>query len=97
MSPALREFAPRAPESRRAGDPEHRLQIAQAARALLQVRLEVVGRVVVLEMALLLLERLRLVELPRIHRRGERTRGSGAKSAPRAGDEAMLEQAGPDQ
>ena len=65
MRPALRELAPRAAEPGGAGDPEHGLQVAQAARALLDVGLEVVRRVVVLEVPLLLLERLRLVEVPR--------------------------------
>ena len=43
-----RELAPSAAEARGARDPEHRLQVAQAARAFLDVGLEVVGRVVVL-------------------------------------------------
>ena len=48
------------PSAGGARDPQHRLQVAQAARALLDVGLEVVRGVVVFEVALLLLERLRL-------------------------------------
>src|SRR6185437_14625800 len=53
-----RELAPRTAELRRARNPDDRLQIAQAAGTLLDVGLEVVCRVVMLEMPLLLLERL---------------------------------------
>ena len=62
-----RELAPGAAEARGARDPQHRLQVAQAARALLDVGLEVVRRVLVLEVPLLLLERLRLVERAHVH------------------------------
>ena len=57
-----RELAPRPAKIRRASDPDDRLQIAQTTRTFLDVRLEVVRGVVILEMALLLLERLRVVE-----------------------------------
>src|SRR6185503_10920559 len=59
-------------DARGARDPLDRLQVAQAARRFLQVRLERVGRVLVLGVALLLLELLRLEERHRIGRRIER-------------------------
>ena len=52
------ELAPRSAQARRERDPDDRLQIAQAARAFLDVGLEVVRRVLVAQMALLLLENL---------------------------------------
>ena len=77
-----RKLAPRAAEPRGARDPDDGLQVAQSARAFLDVGLEVVRRVVVLEMPLLLLERLRVVERAHVERR-RRTRRS--KSRGRAG------------
>ena len=62
MSPARASSRHDAAEARGARDPDHRLQVAQAAGAFLDVGLEVVRGVVVLEVALLLLEHLRLVE-----------------------------------
>ena len=76
----FREVAPRSAKARGARDPEHRLQVAQAARAFLQVRLEVVRGIVVLEVPLLLLERLRFVEMARL-RRERRPRGRSGEKA----------------
>ena len=69
--PGAREVAPSAPETGGARDPQDRVQVAQPARAFLDVRLEVVGGVVVLEMPLLLLEHLGFVERRHVHRRGD--------------------------
>jgi hypothetical protein len=87
-----RELAPRASDAYRARDPQHGLQIAQAAGALLDVRLEVVRGVVVLEMALLLLEHLAGVEGAHVHGSVERAREARVE-APRAAEQAPLEQA----
>ncbi len=56
------KIAPGTAEARGAGDPHDRLQIAQAARAFLDVGLEIVGGVLVAQVALLLLERLGFVK-----------------------------------
>ena len=90
--PGLRELAPAAADAGRARDPQHGLQVAQASGALLHVRLEVVGRVVILEMPLLLFQHLRFVERRNVHRRGDAA-AEGAMQAARAGDVTMLEQA----
>ena len=58
----------RGPMPARARDPLDHLQVAQAAGRFLQVRLERVGRVLVLGVALLLLELLRLEERRRVER-----------------------------
>ena len=88
----LRQLAPRAPEAGGERDPEHRLQVAQSARIFLQVGLEVVRGVVILQVALLLLERLRLVELAHVERSGEPLAELAIEAA-RSGDEPVLEQA----
>ncbi len=59
---ARRQRAPVAAEPACAADPEHDLQVAEAAGRLLQVRLEAVGAVLELGMPLFLLESLRLEE-----------------------------------
>ena len=87
-----RQLAPRAPEAGRARDPQHGLQVAQPARAFLDVGLEVVRGVVVLEVALLLLERLRLVEERHVERRGNRAAERAVQRA-RACDPPVLEEA----
>src|SRR5207248_4845053 len=60
--PVRHEIAPLAPDAARAGDPLDRVQVAQASGRFLEIRLERVGRVLVLGVALLLLELLRLEE-----------------------------------
>ena len=87
-----RELAPRAAQAGRARYPQHRLQVAQAAGALLDVGLEVVDRVLVLQVPLLLLERLRRVERAHVHQRVE-LRAEPAEQRPRAAQEAVFEQA----
>ncbi len=87
-----RELLPRAAETGRAGDPYHRVQIAQPAGAFLDVGLEVVRGIVVLEVPLLLLERLRLVERPRVERCGEAFEECRVE-LPAAGEQAVLEKA----
>ena len=82
-----RKLAPRAAEAGGARDPDDGLQVAQSAGAFLDVGLEVVRSVVVLEMPLLLLERLRVVERAHVERRVERVarmrRRAGATPASR--------------
>ncbi len=87
-----RELAPAAAVACRARDPQDRLEITQAAGALLDVRLEVVRRVVILEVALLLLQRLRLVERARIERLREKA-AELLRQPPRARQVAVLEEA----
>jgi hypothetical protein len=86
------ELAPRVPEPGCAGDPDDGLQIAQSARTFLDVGLQVVRGVVVFEMALLLLERLRVVERPHVELGIEHAHEFSVEAA-RARQEAMLEQA----
>src|SRR2546423_9166601 len=81
-------------EPRGTGDPDDRLQVAQAAGTFLDIGLEVVRRVLVAQMALLLLERLGLEKRAHV--------GGGREAAPkaiverrRAREQAMLEKAGP--
>ena len=90
--PGAREIAPSAPETGGARDPQDRVQVAQPARAFLDVGLEVVGGVVILEMSLLLLEHLRFVERQHVHRRGKAAAESAMQS-PGSGYETVLEQA----
>ena len=92
MSPACASSRQPSAESGRARDPQDRLQVAEPAGTLLHVRLEVVGRVVILEVSLLLLQHLAFVERRHVHRLGELARERAMERA-RAGDEAMLEQA----
>ena len=89
----LGELGPRLRKACRARDPHDRLQIAQAARAFLDVGLEVVRRVLVAQVALLLLQRLGLIEAARIHACREAPLETLVQRT-RAGDEAVLEQAG---
>src|SRR6185437_6801376 len=86
------ELAPGVAETRRTRDPEHGLQVAQPAGALLDVRLEVVRGVVIAQMSLLLLERLGRVERTHVERRVEALHELTVQ-ATRAGDEAALEEA----
>ncbi len=87
-----RQLAPRAPEAGGARDPQHGLQVAEPSGALLDVGLEVVRGVVVLEVPLLLLERLRLVEERHVERGGDRAAERAVQRA-RARDPAVLEKA----
>ena len=75
--------APVLAEPGRPRDPDHDLQVAQAARAFLAVRFERVGRVFVLAVALHHLERLRAQERLRVHRLRVRV-AEGVEHAPRA-------------
>ncbi len=68
-----RQFAPRVAEPCSPRDPQDGLEVAQPAGAFLEVRLEVVRRVLIAQMTLLLLERLRLVEAAHIERGGKAT------------------------
>jgi len=65
--PVPREFHPRSPQSGGTADPQHRLQVAQAARAFLDVGLKVVDSVIELLVALLLLEGLGGIETAHVH------------------------------
>ena len=87
-----RELAPGAAEARGASDPQHRRKIAQAAGALLDVGLEVVDRVLILQMALLLLERLGVVERADVHAFGEPAPELAVQRA-RPREQPVLEQA----
>ncbi len=60
--PACREVAPVGAEPAGAADPEDHMQVAQAARRLLEIRLEAIRTVLVLLVSLLLLQALRLEE-----------------------------------
>ena len=64
--PPRRELAPVAPESACAAYPEDHLEVAQAARGFLEVRLQAVRAVLELRVPLLLLEPLRLEERLRV-------------------------------
>ena len=85
------ELLPGAAEARGARDPDHGLQVAQAARALLAVGLERVRRVLVLLVALAHLERLGAQERLRVHRRRGRLL-ERLEHLARAAQEARLEQ-----
>src|SRR5205085_2974376 len=86
------ELVPRAADAERAGNPYDGLQIAEATRAFLDIGLEVVRGVVVLEMPLLLLERLRVIERRHIQRAIHRDIEIVVERA-RSGDETPLEDA----
>ena len=90
-----RNLAPGMAEARGASDPENRLQVAAAARAFLKIRLEVVRSVLIAEVALLLLQRLRFVEAAHVERRIEASAEEGIERT-RSGEETPLEQAGAD-
>ena len=88
---ATRSFQRACPHPAGPRDPLDHLQVAQAAGRFLQVRLERVGRVLVLGVALLLLQLLRLEERRRVDRAlapASSARGTGCgcrpESAPRA-------------
>ena len=81
------------PQAGGLGNPQDRLQVAQSARTFLDVGLEVVQRVVILEMALLLLQRLLRVEGLDVERRCEPL-AEFADELARPGDAPVLEQAG---
>ncbi|MGF6806410.1 hypothetical protein OKW30_001536 [Paraburkholderia sp. Clong3] len=87
------EFAPAAAEAGRLCDPQDQLQVAQPARAFLDVRLERVGRVLKLRVTLAHFEHLRLEERLRVERRtvapSEIVEQCGA-----AGDAARFQQRG---
>ena len=86
------QIAPGAAEARGTGDPQDRLQIAPAAGAFLEVGLEVIGGVLVAQMALLLLQRFRLVESAHVER-GVEAPGEARKQCARSREQAALEKA----
>ena len=87
---AARELGPVGAVAGRAGDPQHDVEVAQAAGTLLDVRLEAVRRLVVLRVALLLLEHLGPVVRLAVDGVDHRAR-KGLEVAPRAGDQPGLE------
>ncbi len=91
QQPVRGHLAPGLAQARGARDPGQHLQVAQAARALLAVGLQRVGRVLVLDLALAHLERLRAQERARVHRLGVDT-PEHVEHAARTGEQAALEQ-----
>jgi hypothetical protein len=89
------ELPPAAADPCRPRDPEDRLQVAQPARALLDVRLEAVRRVLELHVPLAQLEQLRVEERASVERRVEALAQPRVQAAP-TGQPAPFEQAGPD-
>src|SRR5688572_7066784 len=85
------ELAPRPAEPGRTRDPDDRLKVAQAAGTFLDVRLEVVRGVVMLDVPLLLLERLALVERAHVER-VEEALLEFVEQLAAAGEQAMLEE-----
>ena len=92
----LGELAPVLAETGGARDPEHRLQVAQAARALLDVGLEVVGRVLYFRWRCCCSSALASKNARSVERRARSARRKRSVERARAGEEAMLEQARPD-
>src|SRR5690606_22014769 len=90
-----REVAPARADAAGGRDPLDDLQVAQPPGRLLEVRLEGIRGIVMLRVALLLLELLRLEERDRVERAAKR-RLQLAEALPAAAQEARLEKAGGD-
>ena len=86
-----RELAPGAAQARGARDPDHHLQVAQAAGAFLAVGFQRVRRALVLHVALLHLQRLRAQEGAGVHRLQAGV-AEGREDAARAADQPRFEQ-----